>query len=92
MESFYYGAQYMLASLSRWPGGVAAGLLGPWSLQDPVGWSDHLTLDYNVEANYWASASSNRLDSMRPYVDHIASCLMHVCVRFAYGVDCTALC
>ena len=48
LESFYYGSQYMLACFSR-PDGVAAGLLGPWSLQDPVGWSDHLTTDYNVE-------------------------------------------
>lgn len=44
LESFYYGAQYMLACFAR-PGGMTAGLLGPWSLQDPVGWSDHLTLD-----------------------------------------------
>jgi hypothetical protein len=48
LESFYYGAQYMLGSMTQ-VNGVAAGLLGPWSLQDPVGWSDHLTLDYNVE-------------------------------------------
>ena len=44
LEGFYYGAQYMLACFAR-PGGTTAGLLGPWSLQDPVGWSDHLTLD-----------------------------------------------
>ncbi|MDA9686906.1 hypothetical protein N9U05_00275 [bacterium] len=48
LESFYYGAQYMLRCFSR-PGGTTSGLLGPWSLQDPVGWSDHLTTDYNGE-------------------------------------------
>lgn len=29
-------------------GGVIPGLLGPWSMQDPVGWSDDVTLDYNA--------------------------------------------
>jgi hypothetical protein len=37
----------MLGSFAR-PGGMTAGLLGPWSMQDPVGWFDDLTLDYNV--------------------------------------------
>ena len=36
-------------------------------MQDPVGWFDDLTLDYNVEANYWGAASANRLDAMLPY-------------------------
>eukprot|EP00051_Salpingoeca_urceolata_P007782 m.100454 g.100454 ORF g.100454 m.100454 type:complete len:1120 (-) comp15400_c0_seq2:5-3364(-) len=66
LESFYYGAQYMLGCFSR-PGGVTAGLFGPWSLQDPVGWSDHLTLDYNVEANFFGAPTANRLSSMLPY-------------------------
>ena len=87
LESFYYGAHYLLGSFSR-PGGVTAGLLGPWSmqvrclslsfhrlplpftavlLQDPVGWFDDLTLDYNVEANYWGAASANRLEAMTNY-------------------------
>ena len=35
LESFYYGAHYMLGCFAR-EGGLAAGLLGPWSLQDPV--------------------------------------------------------
>eukprot|EP00038_Savillea_parva_P031017 m.82296 g.82296 ORF g.82296 m.82296 type:complete len:1149 (+) comp9456_c0_seq1:212-3658(+) len=81
LESFYYGAQYMLGCLSR-NGGVAAGLLGPWSLQDPVGWEDHLTLDYNVEANYWGAASSNRLDAMLPYFP-MATALIPECRRRA---------
>jgi hyaluronoglucosaminidase len=47
--------------------GLTLRCAGPWSLQDPVGWSDHLTTDYNVEANYWGAASSNRVDAMLPY-------------------------
>jgi hypothetical protein len=66
LEGFYYGAHYMLGSFAR-PGGVTAGLLGPWSVQDPIGWFDDLTLDYNVEANYWGAASANRLEAMEPY-------------------------
>ena len=54
LESYYYGAHYMLGSFSH-VGGLTAGLLGPWSLLDPVGWFDDLTLDYNVEANYWGT-------------------------------------
>lgn len=32
---------------------------------NPVGWCDRLTLDYNVEANYFGAASSNHLDAVR---------------------------
>ena len=48
-------------------GATVPGLLGPWSMMNPVGWCDRLTLDYNVEANYFGAASSNHLDSMKPY-------------------------
>merc|ERR1719265_2443389 len=54
-------------SKRRGMGGVIPGLVGPWSLQDPVGWYDDVTLDYNVEANYYGAASSNHPDSMFPY-------------------------
>ena len=47
LEGFWYGSQYMLRCFAkgRGEGGVIPGLLGPWSLQDPVGWSDDVTLD-----------------------------------------------
>ena len=58
------GQQYMLGSMSRpclnstkassgrcRDGATVPGLLGPWSMMNPVGWCDRLTLDYNVEAN-----------------------------------------
>lgn len=47
LEGFWYGSQYMLRCFakSQGQGGVIPGLLGPWSLQDPVGWSDDVTLD-----------------------------------------------
>ena len=80
LESFYYGQQYMLGSMSRpclnqtkassgrcRDGATVPGLLGPWSMMNPVGWCDRLTLDYNVEANYFGAASSNHLASMLPY-------------------------
>lgn len=48
LEGFWYGSQYMLRCFAKEGqdrGGVIPGLLGPWSLQDPVGWSDDVTLD-----------------------------------------------
>jgi hypothetical protein len=69
LEGFWYGSQYMLRCFAkgRDEGGVIPGLLGPWSLQDPVGWSDDVTLDYNVEANFYGAASSNHADTMWSY-------------------------
>ena len=69
VEAFWYGAQYMLNCFTknRTGDGVIPGLLGPWSLQDPVGWSDDVTLDYNVEANFYGAASSNHPEAMWPY-------------------------
>jgi hypothetical protein len=69
LESFWYGAQYMLNCYTkgRGGGGVIPGLLGPWSMQDPVGWSDDVTLDYNAEANFYGAASSNHAEAMWPY-------------------------
>jgi hypothetical protein len=57
----------MLKCFSKVDGGVIPGLLGPWSLQDPVGWSDDVTLDYNVEANFYGAASSNHPEAMMSY-------------------------
>ena len=61
LERFWYGQQYMLGSMSRActnatktssgrcrDGATVPGLLGPWSMMNPVGWCDRLTLDYNV--------------------------------------------
>eukprot|EP00040_Diaphanoeca_grandis_P025184 m.139207 g.139207 ORF g.139207 m.139207 type:complete len:1138 (-) comp30045_c0_seq1:20-3433(-) len=69
LESFWYGAQYMLNCFTKneTGGGVIVGLLGPWSMQDPVGWNDAVTLDYNAEAVYYGAASSNHPHTMAPY-------------------------
>lgn len=73
LEGFYYGAQYMLNSFSKSQGGVIPGLLGPWSLQDPVGWADGITMDYNAEANYYGAASSNHPEAMHPYFPTVSA-------------------
>ena len=87
LEQFWYGQQYMLGSMSRSckgkvsesgrcrDGETVPGLLGPWSMMNPVGWCDRLTLDYNVEANYFGAASSNHLDAMLPYFPTMTSML-----------------
>jgi len=36
-------------------------------MQDPVGWRDNVTLDYNVEANFYGAASSNHPKAIWPY-------------------------
>jgi len=54
---------------------LCTGLLGPWSMMNPVGWCDRLTLDYNVEANYFGAASSNHLSAMEPYFPTMAPLL-----------------
>ena len=48
LESFWYGAQYMLNCMAR-DGGTIAGLLGPFSSLDPVGWADGVTLDCELD-------------------------------------------
>ena len=53
LEQFWYGQQYMLGSMSRpcanatkassgrcRDGATVPGLLGPWSMMNPVGWCD----------------------------------------------------
>ena len=90
LERYWYGQQYMLGSMSRpcnrsalgqarsgrcRDGPTVPGLLGPWSMMNPVGWCDRLTLDYNVEANYWGAASSNHLEAMEPYFPTMDSML-----------------
>jgi hypothetical protein len=75
LEAFYYGAQYMLNSFSRSRGGVIPGLLGPWSTQDPVGWADGITMDYNAEANFYGAASSNHAPSMHSYFPTVSAAI-----------------
>ncbi len=75
LEGFYYGAQYMLNSFSKSEGGVIPGLLGPWSAQDPVGWADGITMDYNAEANFYGSASSNHPQNMHPYFPTVSAAI-----------------
>ena len=75
LEGYYYGAQYMLNSFSRSRGGVIPGLLGPWSAQDPVGWADGITMDYNAEANFYGAASSNHAENMHPYFPTVSAAI-----------------
>ena len=75
LEKFYYGAQYMLNSFSKSQGGVIPGLLGPWSAQDPVGWADGITMDYNAEANFYGAASSNHAENMHPYFPTVSAAI-----------------
>lgn len=72
LESWWYGMQYLLGSSSR-RHKVVPSLWGPWSIHDPPDWADDITLDYNIEANFWSVGSSNRLELMEPYFATIYS-------------------
>jgi len=71
LEGFYYGSQYNLALTTR-PQEVFPGLWGVFTSDTP-GWNGDHTLDYNVQANIYGSASSNHMEQIIPYLDQIAS-------------------
>jgi len=67
LEKWYYGMQYAFGSNVR-NGEVTPSLFGILVVGDPTPWKDQLTLDYNLESNYWGAASSNRPHMIEPYV------------------------
>lgn len=72
LEGFWYGAQYMLRCMSKGfgGGGVIPGLLGPWSLQDPVGWSDDVTLDCECQP-------ASQVETIASQFSHVLFSLPH---------------
>ena len=52
-------------------GKTLPGLWGCFSTTDFSGWSDQLTLDYNVEGNFWAAAGLNHPELVTLYNDWI---------------------
>ncbi|QKW17790.1 ricin-type beta-trefoil lectin domain protein [Kitasatospora sp. NA04385] len=70
MEKYYYGAQYLLGSSAR-SGSNAPGLWGAWTTNDTPAWDGDYHLNYNVQAPYYGTFSSNRVDLVDPYVKSI---------------------
>ncbi|MEI6513714.1 MAG: glycoside hydrolase family 95-like protein, partial [bacterium] len=68
VESYWYGAQYMLACCHR-PGKVAPGLWGNWFPVDDMEWHGSYTMDYNFQAPYYGIYSSNHPEIAEPYYE-----------------------
>ena len=61
IEKYYYTSQYLFACSSK-PGKFAPGIWGPFITQDSTAWGGDYHLNYNYQAPYWASYSSNHID------------------------------
>lgn len=60
LEKYYYGSQYILASCSRNPQ-FPPGLYGNWVTTDSPMWAGDYHLNYNHQAPWWGSYSSNQI-------------------------------
>jgi alpha-L-fucosidase 2 len=60
LEKAYYGALYLLGSVSR-TGEAAPGLWGNWVMKDPA-WNGDYTLNYNYEAPFYAAFPTNHVE------------------------------
>ena len=59
-EKYYYQSQYLFACSSR-AGKFAPGIWGPFVTRDEAAWGGDYHLNYNYQAPYWASFSSNHI-------------------------------
>ena len=60
LNRLYYGSQYLFACCTR-EGETAPGLYGVWANNDRMKWQGDYHLNYNFQAPYYGSYSSNRL-------------------------------
>lgn len=60
LEQSYYMSQYLFACSSR-AGKFAPGIWGPFVTCDNAAWGGDYHLNYNYQAPYWASFSSNHI-------------------------------
>lgn len=66
LEKYYYQSQYIFACASR-EGKFAPGIFGPFITTDEPAWCGDYHLNYNYEAPYWASYSSNHISLTENY-------------------------
>lgn len=60
LERYYYMSQYLFACSSR-SDKFAPGIWGPFVTRDEAAWGGDYHLNYNYQAPYWASYSSNHI-------------------------------
>jgi hypothetical protein len=70
LEAYYYGALYAVASASR-EGKVPPGIFGNYITNDTPDWGGRYVLNYNFEAPFYGSFSSNRPELALPYTEEI---------------------
>jgi len=66
LEKYYYASQYLFACSSR-EGKFAPGIWGPFVTKDSTSWGGDYHLNYNYQAPYWASYSSNHIDQVKNF-------------------------
>jgi len=66
LEKYYYASQYLFACSSR-AGKFAPGIWGPFVTKDSSSWGGDYHLNYNYQAPYWASYSSNHIDQVKNF-------------------------
>ena len=71
LNRIYYGQQYIFGSTVR-AGNTAPGLYGIWRTSDNPRWQGNYHLNYNFQATWYGSMSSNRMyDFFEPYVNEV---------------------
>ena len=67
---YYYGAQYILGCTSR-EGELAPGIMGIWCNTDSPMWWGHYQLNYNYNAPFYGTNSSNRPEIGLPAFEQV---------------------
>ena len=75
LAQYYYGSLYVLGSSNRPtsangkvnPQNLPGSMYGEWVPADNVGWGGRYFLNYNQQAQYYASGSTNRIETAEPY-------------------------
>lgn len=79
-ERYYYQSQYLFACSSR-ERKFAPGIWGPFITRDEAAWGGDYHLNYNYQAPYWASFSSNHISQTdnfdQPLLDYMDAGRMH---------------
>jgi alpha-L-fucosidase 2 len=80
LEKYYYASQYLFACASR-ENKFAPGIWGPFITKDSSAWGGDYHLNYNYQAPYWASYSSNHIDLTdnfdQPLLDYMEKGKVH---------------
>lgn len=66
LEQFWYGSHYIMACCSR-NKAFPPGLFGNWITTDSPAWAGDYHMNYNYQAPWWGTYSSNHIELTEPY-------------------------